>query len=144
MWPIFRRRSGGGTVIWPRLVQARNSRSCPQPQGNWRGAGSVGAGLQRSSRVRRHADGVVGRRAGGVVDIGRRGLVAGGQQDGRDPAQVRRIVEILRDRGTVPASPDEVPPSGVAYLAEQLRVDADGFADYAWSGRTIEYHRAQV
>ncbi|HET6502310.1 MAG TPA: DUF4158 domain-containing protein, partial [Amycolatopsis sp.] len=32
----------------------------------------------------------------------------------------------------------------MAYLAEQLRVDADGFADYAWSGRTIEYHRAQV
>lgn len=43
-----------------------------------------------------------------------------------------------------PRAPDEVPPSAVAYLAEQLRVDADEFAGYAWSGRTIEYHRAQV
>jgi hypothetical protein len=43
-----------------------------------------------------------------------------------------------------PRAVDEVPPSAVVYLAEQLRVDAAVFADYEWSGRTIEYHRAQV
>jgi hypothetical protein len=29
-------------------------------------------------------------------------------------------------------------------VAEQVKVPAGAFADYAWSGRTIEYHRAQI
>lgn len=38
----------------------------------------------------------------------------------------------------------EVPSAAVAYVAEQVKVDLVEFADYRWSGRTIEYHRAQV
>jgi hypothetical protein len=32
----------------------------------------------------------------------------------------------------------------VNYMAEQVKVDPRLFAEYAWSGRTIEYHRAQI
>jgi hypothetical protein len=32
----------------------------------------------------------------------------------------------------------------VSYVAEQVHVDAGELDAYAWSGRTIEYHRAQI
>jgi hypothetical protein len=37
-----------------------------------------------------------------------------------------------------------VPPSVVAYVAEQIKVDAVELEAYRWVGGTIEYHRAQV
>jgi hypothetical protein len=37
-----------------------------------------------------------------------------------------------------------VPEQAVAYLAEQVKVDAALFGKYSWSGRTSERHRAQV
>ncbi|MEV0108338.1 Tn3 family transposase [Nocardia sp. NPDC050799] len=43
-----------------------------------------------------------------------------------------------------PRSADEVPPAVVTYIAGQVKVDPGEFAAYRWSGRTIEYHRAQV
>ena len=38
----------------------------------------------------------------------------------------------------------EVPPAAVRYVAEQVRVDPCELDAYVWSGRTIEYHRAQI
>jgi uncharacterized protein DUF4158 len=43
-----------------------------------------------------------------------------------------------------PRHAGEVPKVAVDYIAEQVDVDAGLFSRYAWSGRTIEYHRAQV
>ena len=43
-----------------------------------------------------------------------------------------------------PRHAGEVPQAAVHYLAEQVKVDPGLFAAYAWSGRTIEYHRAQI
>ncbi len=43
-----------------------------------------------------------------------------------------------------PRHAGEVPLAAVQYLAEQVKVDAGLFAAYSWSGRTIEYHRAQI
>jgi hypothetical protein len=43
-----------------------------------------------------------------------------------------------------PRHAGEVPKVAVDYIAEQVGVDAGLFSRYAWSGRTIEYHRAQV
>ena len=43
-----------------------------------------------------------------------------------------------------PRDVSELPPAAVSYMAEQVRVDAGELDGYAWSGRTIEYHRAQV
>jgi len=41
-------------------------------------------------------------------------------------------------------SADELPAVAVDYVARQVGVDPAELARYAWSGRTIEYHRAQV
>jgi hypothetical protein len=39
---------------------------------------------------------------------------------------------------------DEVPPPAVAYVADQVKVAAEMFADYPWSGRSVKYHREQI
>ena len=38
----------------------------------------------------------------------------------------------------------EVPPVAVAYLAQQVGVEAAEFTRYGWSGRAVRYHRAQI
>jgi hypothetical protein len=43
-----------------------------------------------------------------------------------------------------PRHAGDVPRAAVDYMADQVKVDPRLFADYAWSGRTIEYHRAQI
>ncbi len=35
-------------------------------------------------------------------------------------------------------------PAAVRYVASQVKVDPVLLEDYAWSGSTIEYHRAQI
>ncbi|MGV9778724.1 DUF4158 domain-containing protein [Streptosporangium sp. NPDC003464] len=37
---------------------------------------------------------------------------------------------------------EDVSRAAVEFMAGQVKVDAGLFAQYAWSGRTIEYHRA--
>lgn len=78
------------------------------------------------------------------MDAGRRGLVAGGEQDRRDSAEVRGVVEVLRDlrrgsRGRLRCRRRRWP-----YLAEQLKLDPELFTGYDWTSRTIKYHREQV
>src|SRR5436190_11847283 len=46
--------------------------------------------------------------------------------------------------GRFPTHVGELPPAAVTYVAAQLNVDASHIARYAWSGRTITYHRAQI
>jgi hypothetical protein len=43
-----------------------------------------------------------------------------------------------------PRDASELPPAAVSYVAEQVRGDAGQLDAYSWSGRTIEYHRAQI
>ncbi len=43
-----------------------------------------------------------------------------------------------------PRHSGEVPGDAVSYVAGQVKVTAEAFAEYEWSGRTIEYHRSQV
>ena len=43
-----------------------------------------------------------------------------------------------------PRHAGELPPAAVKFVAGQLKVDPVLFAAYAWSGRTAEYHRAQI
>ncbi len=38
----------------------------------------------------------------------------------------------------------ELPPAAVGYVARQVGVDPAELAGYDWSGRTAEYHRAQI
>lgn len=41
-------------------------------------------------------------------------------------------------------SADELPAAAVDYVARQVGVDPAELTHYAWSGRTIEYHPAQI
>ncbi len=43
-----------------------------------------------------------------------------------------------------PRYAEELPSAAVGYVAGQVKVAAGAFAKYAFSGRTIEYHRAQI
>jgi hypothetical protein len=46
--------------------------------------------------------------------------------------------------GRFPGCAQEVPGPAVEYVAGQVMVEPELFAKYAWAGRTIEYHRAQI
>jgi len=43
-----------------------------------------------------------------------------------------------------PAHPGDLPQAAVEYVAGLVKVPPGALADYEWSGRTIEYHRAQI
>jgi hypothetical protein len=43
-----------------------------------------------------------------------------------------------------PRCAEEVPEAAVEYVAELVGVDPSLFGKYGFSGRTIEYHRAQI
>lgn len=46
--------------------------------------------------------------------------------------------------GRFPTSTGELPPAAVDYVARLVNVPAGELGSYGWSGRTIEYHRAQI
>ncbi|MGH9222474.1 MAG: DUF4158 domain-containing protein, partial [Acidimicrobiales bacterium] len=54
------------------------------------------------------------------------------------------ILKFFELEARFPRSPDELPAATVEYVASQVKVDPGQLAKYSWSGRTIEYHRAQV
>jgi len=54
------------------------------------------------------------------------------------------LLKFFELEGRFPEGPEEVPGAVVDYLAAQLGVDPPVFAKYAWSGRSIGYHRAQI
>jgi len=43
-----------------------------------------------------------------------------------------------------PNHPSDIPESVINYIAKQVKVPAEKYADYDWQGRTIKYHRAQI
>jgi len=46
--------------------------------------------------------------------------------------------------GRFPRQMHDMPGSVIAHVANQVNVPADLYPRYEWSGRTIEYHRAQI
>lgn len=46
--------------------------------------------------------------------------------------------------GPFPRQKHDVPGAVVVHLANRVKVSADLYPSYEWSGRTIEYHRAQI
>jgi hypothetical protein len=54
------------------------------------------------------------------------------------------LLKFFEQEGRFPASAEEVPRQVVDYVAAQVKVDEIRFGEYRWSGRTIEYHRAQI
>ena len=54
------------------------------------------------------------------------------------------LLKTFQYEGRFPAYRREVPDAIVASLATQLDLDVATYATYAWKGRTIGYHRAQI
>ena len=54
------------------------------------------------------------------------------------------LLKFFQHEGRFPRQPLEVPVVAVQYVAPQTEVPATEWANYDWTGRTIEYHRAQI
>ena len=54
------------------------------------------------------------------------------------------LLKFFQYAGSFPQAPQDVPLPVVDHLAQQVGLPADVWAQYAWDGRTIEYHRAQI
>ena len=54
------------------------------------------------------------------------------------------LLKFFQYAGSFPRAPQDVPLTVVDHLAQQVGVPADAWAQYAWDGRTIECHRAQI
>ncbi len=54
------------------------------------------------------------------------------------------LLKFFRREGRFPQHKHEVPGIVITFLATQVGVDATAYMQYAWQGRTIEYHRAQI
>ena len=54
------------------------------------------------------------------------------------------LLKFFELEGRFPRHAGEVPKAAADYVAGQVKVDPGLFAEYRWSGSTIEYHRAQV
>lgn len=70
------------------------------------------------------------------------GLVAG--KRGATRLGFALLLKFYTFRGKFPRSRADFPDEVVEYVARQVRVPAAEFGLYEWSGRTIEYHRAQI
>src|SRR3984893_14657466 len=46
--------------------------------------------------------------------------------------------------GRFPRQKHDIPGAVIVHVANQVNVSADLYPRYEWSGRTIEYHRAQI
>ena len=54
------------------------------------------------------------------------------------------LLKYFEMEGRFPRHVGEQPPAAVGYVARQVGVDPVELAGYEWSGRTFEYHRAQI
>lgn len=54
------------------------------------------------------------------------------------------LLKFFELEGRFPHHVGELPESAVSYVAQQVGVDPAELAAYDWSGRAIEYHRAQI
>nr|WP_275106954.1 DUF4158 domain-containing protein [Nocardia terpenica] len=54
------------------------------------------------------------------------------------------LLRFYTERGRFPRGRAEIPDEAIDYVARQVGVERTEIAFYDWSGRTIEYHRAQI
>ncbi|MFI2478848.1 DUF4158 domain-containing protein [Nocardia xishanensis] len=54
------------------------------------------------------------------------------------------LLRFYTERGRFPRGRAEIPDTAIEYVARQGGVERPEIAFYDWSGRTIEYHGAQI
>lgn len=52
------------------------------------------------------------------------------------------LLKFFEFENRFPRNREELPPAANRFLADQVRVPAEAWEEYRWTGRTIEYHRA--
>ncbi|MGO4649703.1 DUF4158 domain-containing protein [Nocardia sp. 2YAB30] len=70
------------------------------------------------------------------------GLVAG--KRGATRLGFALLLRFYAERDRFPRGRSEIPGAAIDYVACQVDVERSEIAFYEWSGRTIEYHRAQI
>jgi hypothetical protein len=76
------------------------------------------------------------------VDAAGRRLGAGGEQDGATRLGFGLMLKFFEQEGRFPRHVGELPKAAVDYVAGQVKVEPALLAEYDWSGRSIERHRA--
>jgi len=77
-----------------------------------------------------------------LVEHGERELVA--YKRGATRLAFALMLKFFEIDARFPRHVGEYPPAAVDYVARQVGVDPGVLVDYQWSGRTFEYHRAQI
>src|SRR5207302_8390084 len=54
------------------------------------------------------------------------------------------LLKYCQHEGRFPQGEADIPDAVIAHLARLVEVPAEALRKYEWSGRTIEYHRAQI
>lgn len=54
------------------------------------------------------------------------------------------LLKFFQIEGRIPTYAEEIPAAAVEFVADQVNVDRALCTKYAWTGRTIEYHRHQI
>lgn len=54
------------------------------------------------------------------------------------------LLKYYSRHGRFPRGRADLPETAIGFVARQIAVDADALSSYEWSGRTVEYHRAEV
>ena len=67
-----------------------------------------------------------------------------GNKSGATRLGFAMLLKLFQAEGRFPRSAEDVPLAAVEAIAPQVGVPAAAWRGYAWQGRTIEYHRAQI
>lgn len=54
------------------------------------------------------------------------------------------LLKFFENEARFPSGADEFDRAAVDYVSEQVGINAQDFGAYAWTGRTIERHRAEI
>ncbi len=67
-----------------------------------------------------------------------------GNKTGENRIGFAVLLKFFSNVAQFPLHPCEVPETVLTYIAKQVKVPVEKYADYDWQGRTIKYHRAQI
>jgi len=67
-----------------------------------------------------------------------------GNKSGATRLGFTMLLKLFQAEGRFPRRPEDVPLAAVEAIAAQVGVPTAAWHGYAWQGRTIEYHRAQI
>jgi hypothetical protein len=98
-----------------------------------------GAWLRRSHELELSADVLAER---WTLDAGNWDLLA--NKTGATRLGVAALLKFFEAEGRFPRTREELPMAALRFLAQQVRVPAEAWDQYRWTGRTLEYHRARA